>query len=640
MMSPELTPTDTVCRASEVLMKVPAALWNSLDRKLPLLIAAAILVTVAVFSAGAYHMVQRVLLKSAGERLHGVSAPIALSLQESAGRQRSRYTRIARDPAISRFLLSGRDREAALAALARGIEGDPQPLPLARIELRNAANVVVLDTVLPGAPAALAWADRMIGSAAVRGSRAVIAPLFRQGDVVVGGSVVAVAAPDAPTAVGSDSSQHAPIGYIVDSRVIVGAGVQAIRDLVGEGAAFVVGSPDEGVWTDLERPAAAPPAAAKAGQVLFYDSSARGPGVGAATAIAGTPWVLWLEQPRAVVLAPIRELIGRLAILALIFVAFGAAGAWALSRQITRPIVSLAHAADRIAADAGAAPASGPPRDEVARLSDAFARMSARVQESTEQLEGLVAERTARLQVALSDLELAQRELVKKERLAMLGQLSSAVGHELRNPLGVMTNALYVIEQCTPDAPPMVQEYIGLIRAQISASERIVGDLLDTARVRTPNPEALDLRELVDAQVRHLGPLSDVAVDVQISSDLIRVRMDPLQLSQIIFNLFTNAVQAMPDGGTLTIVAQSDESAARVRLEIRDTGPGIPDDVIGRIFDPLFTTKARGLGLGLWVSQNLAANNGGSLQATSRAGQGATFTLEMPAAVEPAGAAS
>jgi signal transduction histidine kinase len=333
-------------------------------------------------------------------------------------------------------------------------------------------------------------------------------------------------------------------------------------------------------------------------------------------------------------------LLKKLSFLAVLCIVGGALGAWALSRQVTRPIVALANAADRVAADAGVAPADSRPGDEVGRLTDAFTRMSARVDESREQLEGLVAERTARLAAALHDLELAQQELVKKERLAMLGQLASAVGHELRNPLGVMTNAIYVIEQCTPDGPPLVREYIDLVRGQIAASERIVGDLLDTARVRTPEAEAVELRELIEAQTRRLGPTTSVAVETLIPNDLPAVRMDAVQLSQILFNLMTNAVQAMGDGGSLTIRAVADEAHQRVKLAMTDTGPGISPEMLERIFEPLFTTKARGLGLGLWVSQNLATANGATLEAESRPGDGATFTLDMPMAVEASAAVS
>jgi signal transduction histidine kinase len=615
-------------------MKVAITRWRSLDRKLPLLIAAAILATVVVFSASAYQLVQHVLLASAGERLMGASAPIAVSLARSTRQQRYHYARMAEDPAIAKFLLTGEDREAALRALARGSERDSLRPP-ARIELRTGEGEVVLDTVQSGAPGPLAWIDRVIQSGAAKDGETRIAPVFAAGDTAVGGSVVAVTAPAAGGEAGESEAQRPVIGYIAETRAIRARGVQQIRELLGNGAALFVGSPDEGTWTDLEHPAAPPPAKLSPGTAILYDSSVRGPGVGAATRIDGTPWLLWVEQPRAAVLAPLTDLLGKLAILAALCVIGGALAAWALSRQVTRPIVALAKAADRVAADSDAAPAEPRPGDEVARLTDAFARMAARVAESRGQLEGLVAERTARLEAALRDLELAQEELVKKERLAMLGQLASAVGHELRNPLGVMTNAMYVIEQCSPESsPPLVREYIDIVRGQIAISERIVGDLLDTARVRTPEAQAVDLRELVEQQTRRLQPTTTLTVDARIPENLPPVQMDPVQLSQILFNLMTNAAQAMGDGGSLTIAAVGDGSDRRVKLSLTDTGPGIPPETLDRIFEPLFTTKARGLGLGLWVSRNLAKANGATLTVDSRPGEGATFTLDMPTALE------
>jgi signal transduction histidine kinase len=197
-----------------------------------------------------------------------------------------------------------------------------------------------------------------------------------------------------------------------------------------------------------------------------------------------------------------------------------------------------------------------------------------------------------------------------------------------------MTNALYVIEQCLPDAPQLVREYLDLLRGQIAASERIVGDLLDTARVRAPQAEDVDLRAFVDAQLQRLGPTAGVTIDVRIGEEVPAARMDPTQLAQVLLNLVTNGVQAMGEGegGTLTIEAATVDADDRVRLAVRDTGPGIPSDVLERIFEPLFTTKARGLGLGLWVSQSLATANGATLEVTSRPGEGSTFTLDMPAA--------
>jgi two-component system, NtrC family, sensor histidine kinase HydH len=615
-------------------MKAAVASWRSLDRRLPLWITAVLLATIAAFSASTYHLVRKVLLTAAGERLQGASTPIAVSLAQGVSRQRALYSELARDPAIANFLVTGTGREAARRALARGW-GTTQP-PRGRIELLDAQGDVVLDTVGAVAPSGSAWADRVISAGSARVGETLIAPLGVDGETVFGGSLVPVPGPDSGRAKAGGRAGDPPVlGYILDTQVIVGQGVQSIRELLGREAALFVGSPEEGVWTDLEGLAAPPPAGLRVGSPLVYDSSARGPGVGAATAIAGAPWLLWVEQSQSAVLTPMNYLLGKLAMLAFLFILGGAVGAWVLGRRITQPIVALANAADRVATGTAPIAADPQPLNEVARLTDAFERMWARVQGSTEGLEGLVAERTARLERALSELELAQQELVKKERLAMLGQLASAVGHELRNPLGVLTNALYVIEQCLPDGPPLVHEYLDLMRGQIAASERIVGDLLDTARIRAPETEIIDLRELVEAQVRRLLPTTAVAIKQRFRDDLPMVRMDPIQLSQILLNLITNAVQAMGDagGGVLTIGATVDQAGGRVRLSISDTGPGMPPDVLERIFDPLFTTKARGLGLGLWVSQSLATANGATLHATSQPGNGSTFTLDMPAVV-------
>ncbi|HEU4628116.1 MAG TPA: ATP-binding protein [Gemmatimonadaceae bacterium] len=631
-------------------MTVAVAFWRSLDRKLPLLIAAVLLVTVATFTASAYHLVQRVLLTAAAERLQGASAPLALSLAESARRQRTTAVETARQPALARFLTTGDDRAGARRALARSWSSGSGATVHGRLELRDAHGAVVLDSATGPAPARSAWVDRVIREGAARPGELLVAPLTRSGDSVFTTSLVAVPAPDAGGGAARDTATPAVLGYVVDMRLASGRGMQSIRELLGRDAAFLVGSPETGVWTDLAHAAPPPPAGVRAGARLVYDASPRGPGVGAATAVAGTPWLLWVEQSRAAVLAPMTSLLGRLSLLALVVVVAGTLGAWALSRRITAPIIALADAADHVAADAAPHAAADPPprgRDEVARLTDAFARMAARVTESREELEGRVAERTARLETALRELELAHAELVKKERLAMLGQLASAVGHELRNPLGVMTNALYVIEQCVPDGPPLVREYLDLLRGQIAASERIVGDLLDTARVRAPAPEAVALGEFVDAQLHRLGATPGVAIERRIGDDVPPVRMDPTQLSQILLNLVTNAVQAMGEGGgedgaggRLIIEATAAEAGDRVRLAVTDTGPGMPPEVLDRIFDPLFTTKARGLGLGLWVSQSLASANGATLHAASRPGEGATFTLDMPAAVPAAAGAA
>jgi signal transduction histidine kinase len=250
-------------------------------------------------------------------------------------------------------------------------------------------------------------------------------------------------------------------------------------------------------------------------------------------------------------------------------------------------------------------------------------------------LEERVAQRTHELREAMRRLQDAQDALVRHERLALLGELASGVSHELRNPLGVMSNAVYYLGQVLRDAPHKVREYLDLLRGQITLSERIVSNLLDLARVRASRSEPVDLREVVQNQLQRLGGLNGIAVRLEVPADLRPVLADEVQVGQIVLNLLTNAVQAMGEaGGTLSIRAGSD-TPQRVRLEVADSGPGIPPDHHEKIFEPLFSTKARGMGLGLPVSRTLARANAGDVTVTSRAGEGATFTLILPIAQPP-----
>ena len=214
-----------------------------------------------------------------------------------------------------------------------------------------------------------------------------------------------------------------------------------------------------------------------------------------------------------------------------------------------------------------------------------------------------------------------------RERLALLGQLSSGVGHELRNPLGVMTNAVYYLRAVLSAAPAKVHEYLEILQQQITLSEKIVGDLLDFARRKPPKRTATPLRDATQGQVAKLSPGDGVTVDISIPEDVPRVLVDPVHLGQVVLNLLTNATQAMNGEGRIMVHARANGS--RVYYEVADTGPGIPTQNLEKIFEPLFTTKARGIGLGLSVSRMLARANGGDLTASSAPGQGATFTLTL-----------
>jgi signal transduction histidine kinase len=255
--------------------------------------------------------------------------------------------------------------------------------------------------------------------------------------------------------------------------------------------------------------------------------------------------------------------------------------------------------------------------------------MAEQVSQSHHDLEDQVAERTVELRAAYGQLIEKQDELVRAEKLATLGQLASGVGHELRNPLGVMTNAVYYLEIVLSEAPETVHEYLDILRGQIGLSEKIVGDLLDFARLKPPQVELVSIESIVDHQIQRLGPLNGVTLSKEFPVDLSQVAVDPIQIGQVVLNLLMNGVQAMvSQGGTLWVRAYT--RGDQVELAVTDEGEGIPGKNLEKIFEPLFTTKARGIGLGLAVSRSLAQGNRGTLTASSPTGEGATFLLTLP----------
>jgi signal transduction histidine kinase len=282
-------------------------------------------------------------------------------------------------------------------------------------------------------------------------------------------------------------------------------------------------------------------------------------------------------------------------------------------------------------------------RDEIGELALAFNKMTHQLRESYGVLKEEITERK-RAEEALreyserlgemveertNELRDAQEQLVRREKLAVLGQLAGGLGHELRNPLGVISNAVYFLQMVLPDASETTREYLGIIGAEIRNAEKIVSDLLDLSRTRPAEQEEAALSDLVAEVLDKQPPPEGVAVTTQIATDLPSVFVDNLQMKQVLANLITNAYQAMPDGGDLVLSARGDGN--RVYLSVADTGCGISQENLGKIFEPLFTTRARGIGLGLAVSRNLVQVNGGTIEVESVEGQGSTFTVVLPA---------
>lgn len=238
----------------------------------------------------------------------------------------------------------------------------------------------------------------------------------------------------------------------------------------------------------------------------------------------------------------------------------------------------------------------------------------------------LVDERTGQLQETIQELDAAHEQLVRQERLAAIGQLASAVGHELRNPLGVLSNVVYLLGTKLGRDDPWLDRQLRTAEREVGAATLIVSDLLQFAKPREPIFGEVDLPVLADEVLGVAPPPEGVTVAPSWSDDLPPVRGDRDQLRQVLLNLVTNAYDAMPDGGLLALSGTAD--ADGVRLCVGDTGGGMNEDVRDRIFEPFFTTKAKGIGLGLAVTRRIVEAHGGSIEVTSSA-TGSSFDVRL-----------
>ena len=301
---------------------------------------------------------------------------------------------------------------------------------------------------------------------------------------------------------------------------------------------------------------------------------------------------------------------------------------------VRKPIRLLADASQRLATGDFDMPLPKPGNDEVGILVKSFAGMRDAVRSHTQRLsdanEQLVRE-IAELKQAEEALRRAQEDLVRQEKLAILGQMSGSVGHELRNPLGVMSNAVYFLKAVHADADETTKEYLDIIGAEIAHSQRIITDLLDFARTTPPRRVAVAAGELVRQSLERCGIPENVTVEVavEVPEELSMLNVDPLQMGQVLTNFITNGVQAMPDGGSLQLATRL-VSGNEMEISVTDTGDGITPENRKKLFQPLFTTKPKGIGLGLVVCKNLVEANGGRIEVESEQGKGTTFAVLLP----------
>jgi signal transduction histidine kinase len=242
----------------------------------------------------------------------------------------------------------------------------------------------------------------------------------------------------------------------------------------------------------------------------------------------------------------------------------------------------------------------------------------------------LVDVRTGELARSMADLEDTQEKLVFQERLAAIGQMAAAVGHELRNPLAVLTNTLYLIRAGFSDEEEQrMGRHVDRAEREVGAAVVIVESLLEFARAREPLDEPVDLGDLVEEALSVAPPPEGVEVVREGLESAPAVRADHQQLRQVLLNLITNAYQAMGGVGVLTVRAQSDPDTG-VELAVSDTGSGMDTETLEHVFDAFFTRKAKGIGLGLAVTKRIVEAHGAAIAVESEPGAGTTFAITLP----------
>jgi signal transduction histidine kinase len=353
-------------------------------------------------------------------------------------------------------------------------------------------------------------------------------------------------------------------------------------------------------------------------------------------------WIVYVQQPVEVAYQSSDEMKTQIlkvlvwVVLATVLLSLIVAG------HITAPIRMLRDAADRLGkGQFEDLPEVVATNDEIGDLAQTFLGMSESLKEKTgelihakQELEKFTKFLEKRVDARTRELKAAQDELIKKERLAAIGQMAAVVGHEIRNPLAVINNSIYFIKTklstgAEPD--PKIGKHIKIIESEIQQANGIINEILTYSRQREMQLERVKLNHWLE-ELLSVYPFPPHIELVKIFDPADpSLEIDATEMQQSIRNLIGNGIEVMPPpkGGRITIRTRVTEPGW-VEIDIGDSGAGIPPDVLDKIFAPFFTTKARGTGLGLAVVRKVIDRHKGRVDVESQVGVGTTFKLFLP----------
>jgi PAS domain S-box-containing protein len=702
--------------------------------RLPLLIGILLL---GIFSASAlasYRVVRESSLEIGRERLRNLTQQFASLSQQSSANGLNKSFAVANDSVIRAFLRSPSPltKGPAIAILQQfGPAQDPNSL---QVELWNVSGSVAL-TIPEGSSPERASLETEFKQCAIDPFRA--AGALR----IVNDTVTA------PTVAAVRDDAGKPMGYLVRWRKVgVNPDPGRLKELLGNQATLYFGNSQGDVWTDLTRAVPRPPVnLGSSSEVTQYIRRDGNSVMALGRPISGTPWSVVIEISDQVFVSQARAFLRRIALIGLVLLGVGVAGAFALSSSITRPLQSLIQAASAVSSGDYSRTVDLHRADELGVLAGVFNAMVVEVRDSQRELErkallfedsplpmwvfdretfvflavneaavrnygfsrqeflamtikdirppeevpkvsralshpvaGLersgiwrhwkkdgriidveitthsidfngrpaelvlaneVTERI-RAQEALrnksDELAAITQQLWQVSKLATMGELAASIAHELNNPLATVSLRVEaLLDQLSQDEKK--RQSLEVINGEVERMANLVTNLLQFTRRSHRQISTIDVRNEITNSIEFVGYyLRNRKIEVvkEFQDSLPAIHADRQQLRQLFLNLVTNATDAMPDGGTLTVRASLLNSETGIVIDFADTGQGIPTEVMARIWEPFYTSKpeGKGTGLGLPICRRIVEEHGGSISLDSKVSEGTTVTVILPTA--------
>jgi signal transduction histidine kinase len=356
----------------------------------------------------------------------------------------------------------------------------------------------------------------------------------------------------------------------------------------------------------------------------------------ASESLAQAPWRVVAGQPPSRALASVWQFRRALWAIGIALLLVAAAVAVPLLNGFVRSIKQLTDAAETVArGDLSKPVVVGKRRDELATLAQAFEQMRVEIGHTRRAIEQRLEEREKLIHLLTrsnDELRTAQARLIEAERFAAIGELAAAVAHGIRNPVAGIKAAAQFASLDLPTDHPLHENIVDII-SEADKLEARIKTLLNFAKPFEPQLTPCRVEPAVNyaaAAVRSRMVAQGIDLTVDLDPELPQTEIDEVQIEQVLLALLSNAVEAMPAGGHITVTGRVAGDGQRLRIEVIDTGPGIPPDQIGRVFELFFTTRSSGTGLGLAVAKKIVERHGGTIAAESGSGGGARFIIELP----------